>query len=58
MRTARKTMDMAQILSILQAIAGQLDFRAVIRAVSSQISGPLRQKSSTPSRFMLVLLAA
>lgn len=37
MRTARKTMDMAQILSILQAIAGQLDFRAVIRAVSSQI---------------------
>jgi len=32
-----KTMDMAQILSILHAIAGQLDFRAVIHAVSAEI---------------------
>ena len=30
-------MDMAQILSILHAIAGQLDFRAVIHAVSDEI---------------------
>ena len=32
-----RSIDMAQILSILRAIAGQLDFRAVIGAVSSEI---------------------
>ncbi|HEY9011858.1 MAG TPA: ATP-binding protein [Devosia sp.] len=37
MQRARQTMDMAQILSILNAIAGQLDFRAVIHAVSAEI---------------------
>ena len=39
-KTMQKTLtriDMAQILSILRAIAGQLDFRAVIRAVSAEI---------------------
>ncbi|MEO6013829.1 MAG: ATP-binding protein [Devosia sp.] len=37
MGRVHKTMDMAQILSILHAIAGQLDFRAVIHAVSAEI---------------------
>jgi len=32
-----RTIDMPQILSILNAIAGQLDFRSVIRAVSNEI---------------------
>ncbi len=38
MQRVRRTMDMAQILSILNAIAGQLDFRAVIQAVSAEIA--------------------
>lgn len=38
MKNHRRTIDMVQILSILRAIAGQLDFRAVIRAVSNEIS--------------------
>ena len=35
------SIDMAQILSILRAIAGQIDFRAVIRAVSNEIAALL-----------------
>ena len=41
MQNTTHRIDMAQILSILRAIAGQLDFRAVIRAVSSEIRGLL-----------------
>ncbi|TBW40864.1 sensor histidine kinase [Siculibacillus lacustris] len=37
MTTPERTIDMAQILSILRAVAGQLDFRAVIHAASSAI---------------------
>lgn len=37
MRNSTGTIDLAQILSILRAIAGQLDFRAVISAVSTEI---------------------
>lgn len=37
MQNTPTRIDMAQILSILRAIAGQLDFRAVIRAVSTEI---------------------
>ena len=40
MKNPFRSIDMAQILSILRAIAGQLDFRAVISAVSAEI-GPL-----------------
>jgi len=36
-----RPIDMPQILSILRAIAGQLDFRAVIAAVSTEIRGLL-----------------
>jgi len=36
-----RTIDMPQILSILNAIAGQLDFRSVIRAVSNEIKALL-----------------
>jgi signal transduction histidine kinase len=37
MQRSDRTIDMPQILSILNAIAGQLDFRSVIRAVSNEI---------------------
>lgn len=37
MKTSTRSIDMVQILSILRAIAGQLDFRAVISAVSAEI---------------------
>jgi len=37
MRSSTCSIDMAQILSIQRAIAGQLDFRAVIGAVSTEI---------------------
>ena len=37
MRRSDLSIDMPQILSILNAIAGQLDFRSVIRAVSNEI---------------------
>ena len=37
MQKTHPRIDMAQILSILRAIAGQLDFRAVISAVSTEI---------------------
>lgn len=37
MRSTPRTIDTVQILSILRAIAGQLDFRAVISAVSAEI---------------------
>ena len=37
MRSTPRTIDIVQILSILRAIAGQLDFRAVISAVSAEI---------------------
>ena len=37
MQRSDLTIDMPQILSILNAIAGQLDFRSVIQAVSSEI---------------------
>ncbi len=38
---AMGSLDMAQMLAILRAIGGQLDFRAVIRAVSAEISALL-----------------
>lgn len=38
MRKSPRTLNTEQILSILRAIAGQLDFRAVIRAVSGEIA--------------------
>jgi len=38
MKRLPRSIDMAQILSILRAMAGQLDFRAVIKAASSEIS--------------------
>ena len=38
MKRLPRSIDMAQILSILRAMAGQLDFRAVINAASSEIS--------------------
>lgn len=37
MQNSTRCIDMAQILSILRAIAGQIDFRAVISAVSAEI---------------------
>jgi signal transduction histidine kinase len=37
MRSTPRSIDAGQILSILRAIAGQLDFRAVISAVSAEI---------------------
>ena len=37
MRSIPRSLNTAQILSILQAIAGQLDFRGVISAVSAEI---------------------
>lgn len=37
-RRAGRTMDLPQILSILRATAGQLDFRGVIAAVSSEVA--------------------
>ena len=37
MNQSARSIDMAQILSILRAIAGQIDFRAVIGAVSKEI---------------------
>jgi signal transduction histidine kinase len=37
MQRSDQTIDMPQILSILNAIAGQLDFRSVIQAVSNEI---------------------
>jgi len=37
MKPPPPSIDISQILSILRAIAGQIDFRAVIRAVSSEI---------------------
>lgn len=37
MQNSTRGIDMAQIVSILRAIAGQLDFRAVISAVSTEI---------------------
>ena len=37
MQRAARSIDTSQMLSILKAIAGQLDFRAVIRAVSAEI---------------------
>jgi signal transduction histidine kinase len=41
MQRTDRTIDMPQILSILNAIAGQLDFRSVIRAVSNEIKALL-----------------
>lgn len=41
MKNPTRSIDMAQILSILRAIAGQLDFRAVISAVSAEIAALL-----------------
>ena len=41
MPNAVTAIDLGKILSIQRAIAGQLDFRAVIRAVSNEISGLL-----------------
>jgi len=41
MERTEQSMDMRQILSILNAIAGQLDFRSVIRAVSNEIKSLL-----------------
>ena len=41
MPNAVTAIDLRKILSIQRAIAGQLDFRAVIRAVSNEISGLL-----------------
>lgn len=38
MRSTSRSLDTAQVLSILRAIAGQLDFRAVIKAVSTEIT--------------------
>lgn len=38
MRSKPHSIDTAQVLSILRAIAGQLDFRAVIKAVSTEIT--------------------
>ena len=41
MRSIPPSLNTSQILSILQAIAGQLDFRGVISAVSTEITGLL-----------------
>ena len=41
MQRSERKIDMPQILSILSAIAGQLDFRSVIRAVSNEIKALL-----------------
>src|SRR5690349_7408276 len=38
MQRPDRSIDMSQILSILNATAGQLDFRSVIRAVSHEIA--------------------
>lgn len=41
MRSIPRSLNTSQILSILQAIAGQLDFRGVISAVSAELTGLL-----------------